>query len=104
MTNKVNIKPYCSWCHNEKCVNDECPVRGDYCPVPDIPGICMYEERHGRWVIEGEEYRSMTVSCTSFDYVRHIYGWGLPSLKRDLKVNYLYCNKCGAKTDGGAKK
>ena len=46
MTNKVKIKPYCSWCHNEKCVNDECPVRGDYCPVPDISGLCRYEERY----------------------------------------------------------
>ena len=45
MTNKEKIKPYCNWCHNEMCVNDECPVRGDYCPVPDIPGLCRYEER-----------------------------------------------------------
>ena len=51
--------------------------------------------RRGRWVIEGEEYRNMTVSCTCCDYVRHIFGWGLPDLKRDLKVNYPYCNKCG---------
>lgn len=46
MTNKVKIKPYCRWCHNEICVNDECPARGDYCPVPDISGLCRYEERH----------------------------------------------------------
>ena len=46
MTNKVKIKPYCEWNKNKMCVNDECPLRGDYCPVPDIPGLCRYEERH----------------------------------------------------------
>lgn len=46
MTNKEKIKPYCRWCHNEMCVNDECPARGDCCPVPDIAGLCMHEERY----------------------------------------------------------
>lgn len=45
MTNKEKIKPYYSWCHDEMCVNNECPMRGDYCPVPDIAGVCMHEER-----------------------------------------------------------
>ena len=42
----MKTKPDCKCCKNEMCVNDECPVRGDYCPVPDIPGLCRYEERH----------------------------------------------------------
>ena len=41
----MKIKP-CKWCKDEMCVNDECPVRGDYCPVPDISGLCRYEERY----------------------------------------------------------
>lgn len=28
MTNKEKIKPYCRWCHNEMCVNDDCPSPG----------------------------------------------------------------------------
>lgn len=27
------------------CCNAECPVRGDECPVPDVEGLCMYEDR-----------------------------------------------------------
>ena len=64
------------------------------------PTIEAEPVRHGRWVIEGNEYGNMAVSCTSCDYVRHIYGWGLPALKRELKENYIYCNKCGAKMEG----
>lgn len=37
--------PECKWCKNEICVNADCPMRADYCPVPDIPDVCKYEER-----------------------------------------------------------
>lgn len=35
----------CKYCHDEFCVNDQCPMRGDYCPVPDDPGVCRFEDR-----------------------------------------------------------
>lgn len=35
----------CKYCHDEICVNADCPMRADYCPVPDIEGVCRYEER-----------------------------------------------------------
>ncbi|MBO5953325.1 MAG: hypothetical protein J6Q53_04295 [Oscillospiraceae bacterium] len=35
----------CKYCKDEICVNADCPVRADYCPVPDNPGVCRYEER-----------------------------------------------------------
>ena len=35
----------CKYCKDEFCVNAECPMRADYCPVPDITGVCRYEER-----------------------------------------------------------
>jgi hypothetical protein len=35
----------CRYCKDEFCVNDQCPLRADYCPVPDTPGVCRYEER-----------------------------------------------------------
>lgn len=66
----------------------------------DAPTIEAEPVRHGRWIIEGDEYRSMTVRCTSCDYVRRIFGCGLPALKRELRENHLYCNKCGAKMGG----
>lgn len=27
------------------CINPECPMRGDCCPVPDTEGLCRYEDR-----------------------------------------------------------
>ena len=35
----------CKWMFNEICVNADCPMRADYCPVPDTEGVCRYEER-----------------------------------------------------------
>lgn len=35
----------CKWEQDEICVNDQCPMLADFCPVPDTPGVCRYEER-----------------------------------------------------------
>lgn len=35
----------CTYCLDEFCVNAECPMCADYCPVPDTPGVCRYEDR-----------------------------------------------------------
>ena len=35
----------CKWCYDEFCTNDKCPMRADYCPVPNDEGVCRYEER-----------------------------------------------------------
>ena len=35
----------CKWMQDEICVNADCPMCADYCPVPDIPGVCRFEER-----------------------------------------------------------
>ena len=35
----------CIYNQDEFCTNDQCPMCGDYCPVPDTEGICKYEER-----------------------------------------------------------
>lgn len=41
----------CKWTSTEPfdgiCLNVMCPARGDYCPVPDMPGVCRHEERTG---------------------------------------------------------
>lgn len=37
----------CQWCRNEICVNAYCPMRGDYCPVTDYPGMCRFDSRSG---------------------------------------------------------
>lgn len=30
---------------DEVCVNADCPMCADYCPVADYPGVCRFEER-----------------------------------------------------------
>lgn len=35
----------CKWCYDEICTNADCPMRADYCPVPNDEGVCRYEER-----------------------------------------------------------
>ena len=37
----------CKWMQDEMCVNDQCPLCADYCPVPDVEGVCRHEEREG---------------------------------------------------------
>lgn len=37
--------PDCKWMQDEICVNADCPMRADYCPVPDVPGVCRFEEK-----------------------------------------------------------
>ena len=45
----------CKWMQDEICVNADCPMRADYCPVVDYPGVCRYEEREdGDATIPGE--------------------------------------------------
>ena len=35
----------CKYCVDEICVNADCPMVADYCPVPNNEGVCRYEER-----------------------------------------------------------
>ena len=35
----------CKYCQDEVCVNADCPMRADFCPVVDVPGVCRFEER-----------------------------------------------------------
>ena len=37
----------CKYCQDEVCVNSDCPMCADFCPVIDVPGVCRFEERDG---------------------------------------------------------
>lgn len=40
----------CKWLsddYDERCTNADCPMCTDWCPVPDVPGVCKFEERGG---------------------------------------------------------
>ena len=41
----------CKYNRGEICTNDQCPMRGDYCPVPDYEGVCKYEDRDEQYVL-----------------------------------------------------
>ena len=35
----------CNYNKDEFCTNDQCPICGEKCPVPEVGLICQYEER-----------------------------------------------------------
>ena len=39
----------CKYCKDEFCVNADCPLCADYCPVIDVPGVCKYEVLDPLW-------------------------------------------------------
>ena len=42
---KVLTMDDCKWMQDEVCVNADCPMCCDFCPVADVPGVCRFEER-----------------------------------------------------------
>ena len=56
----------CIYNKDEFCTNDQCPMRADYCPVPDIEGVCKYEER------TEECYTLTPKGCFAAALLRHI--------------------------------
>ena len=42
------LKMDCKYCQDEVCVNADCPMCADFCPVVDYPGVCRFEEREER--------------------------------------------------------
>ena len=35
----------CKWMKDEFCVNSDCPMCADYCPVVNFPTVCRFEDR-----------------------------------------------------------
>lgn len=35
----------CKWDYDGICVNADCPMVADYCPVADVEGVCKHEDR-----------------------------------------------------------
>ena len=51
----------CKWCQDEICVNADCPMCCDYCPVPDIDGVCRFEDREGKEIESEPEIDAVPV-------------------------------------------
>ena len=45
VTKQATSDKECKYCLDEFCVNDQCPMCADYCPVAAYPDVCRYEER-----------------------------------------------------------
>lgn len=56
----------CIYNKDEFCTNDQCPMRGDYCPVPNDEGVCRYEER------EEEIWKLSPQGCLTAALLEHI--------------------------------
>lgn len=64
----------CKWYKDEFCVNDACPLCADYCPVPNDPDVCKWEERDGeadenKSSICGRQYRKKPVEVEAIQWM-----------------------------------
>lgn len=41
----VEMVGVCIYCREDICVNEDCPMCGNSCPVPGKPGVCRFEDR-----------------------------------------------------------
>ena len=56
----------CKYNNEEFCTNDQCPICGDYCPVPDSAGVCKHEER-GRMFFQMTPKSCMSLALLNSD-------------------------------------
>lgn len=38
-------EPKCKWEQDEICVNADCPICADFCPLVYYPGVCRFEKK-----------------------------------------------------------
>ena len=56
-------EPKCKWLSDDfsqVCVNGNCPVCADFCPVTNFPEICKFAEFEGQKRTNGDKIRGMT--------------------------------------------
>ena len=41
----ITMQNECKYCVDEACVNAECPLLGDFCPLRYAPYVCKWEDR-----------------------------------------------------------
>ena len=83
---------YCEGCNNNDGIRcRSCDVDFVFDMVDDAPEADVVEVRHGRWIINDEDYWTKCSVCEFeyFDEQENIYN------------TYIYCPHCGAKMDKG---
>lgn len=65
---KEKIEPYCKFCKDEMCVYADCPACCDYCPVPNLPGVCRFEIRENMTPIKAWENIAERLKLYSHEY------------------------------------
>lgn len=74
----------CKYCKDEICVNNACPLCGDYCPVIDVPRVCRYEAREllERFLeAQSETYDDALTEIKDGHKVTHWMWWIFPQYK-----------------------
>ena len=109
----------CEWCKDEICVNADCPMCCDYCPVPDTDGVCRFENRSEIGAKTMAEYierkRAIVDACNSLelypseyakleDALNKIPAADVAPVRRGRWVlvdsdveQFFMCNKCNEK-------
>ena len=74
----------CKYCVDEVCVNADCPLCADYCPVIDVPGVCKYEviEPLGRFLeAQSRTYDDALAEIKAGHKKTHWMWWIFPQYK-----------------------
>ena len=74
----------CKYCKDEFCVNDACPMRGDFCPVINFPGVCKHEvlEPLERFVeAQNKSYAQALKEIKAGKKLTHWMWWIFPQYK-----------------------
>lgn len=67
----------CKYNQDEFCTNVYCPMRGDYCPVPDIDGVCQYEDREEELTPKGCLMTALVNAGVNLDYKTFADVWNI---------------------------
>lgn len=95
----------CKWMQDEVCVNADCPMCADYCPVADIEGVCRFEEmREKKRLIDIGPFESGKdiVSCAIRQYLSgdgyhreaYIPTKEIPTIDPVHAAGACYCREC----------
>lgn len=94
----------CEWCQDEICVNADCPMCCDYCPVPDVDGVCRFEKREREEMAEyfagghlrfvNGKWRDDDGNVVEISRVKHGH-WTLGTGENALQKGYRMCSQCG---------
>ena len=86
----------CKWLSDddqEVCVNADCPVCADFCPVTRYPEICKFAEMEGQKRTNGDKMRGMTDEKIVGQFVTDFDGSGALIFNCPAETEGMCCDK-----------